>query len=165
MNGKARIASMIAAACSVAALSACGANVEARADQENQEPTTIADNSINYIEFPLVDAEATKTFYAAAFGWTFTDWGPDYVSFEGAGVAGGFNGAEAAAGVVPRQPGVLVVLYAADLERALDSVKAAGGEIVKPIFPFTGGRRFHFKDPNGNELAIWSEDPNAETDD
>lgn len=114
------------------------------------------DKTINYIEFPLVDNQATKAFYNSVFGWVFTDWGPDYLSFAGAGVEGGFNGAD---GTKPcgDGAGVLVVLYAADIEATLKTVEGAGGKITKPIFDFPGGKRFHFLDPNGNELAVWSE--------
>lgn len=111
-------------------------------------------HSINYIELPLVDAGATKTFYGQVFGWAFTEWGPNYLSFAGAGVDGGFNGEDDAR---PTAPGVLVVLYATDLEATLQKVEDAGGRIVRPPFSFPGGRRFHFHDPNGNELAVWSE--------
>lgn len=113
-----------------------------------------ADNSINYIEFPLVKMEETKRFYSEAFGWKFTDWGPNYVSFSGAGIDGGFNG-EGNAASTPS--GVLVVLYVNNLEQKLDDVKRAGGAINKPIYEFPGGKRFHFLDPNRNELAVWSE--------
>lgn len=115
---------------------------------------TNADKHINYIELPLANVAATKAFYTKAFGWAFTDWGPDYLSFDGAGIDGGFNGEASAseAGV-----GTMVVLYAEDLAQTLDTVKEAGGTISKPIYAFPGGRRFHFVDPNGNELAIWSE--------
>lgn len=111
-------------------------------------------NSINYIEFPMTDNAATKSFYGAAFGWEFTDWGPGYISFTGAGIEGGFNGLDEAA-VTP--PGVLIVLYADDLATTLAAVEAAGGKIIKPVYEFPGGRRFHFQDPNGTELAVWSE--------
>ncbi|MBC8269605.1 MAG: VOC family protein [Rhodospirillaceae bacterium] len=111
-------------------------------------------NAINYIEFPLVKNEETKQFYNQAFGWEFTQWGPKYLSFSGAGVDGGFNG-EDDAGVTP--PGVLVVLYANDLLKKCQEVENAGGKINKPIYGFPGGERFHFLDPNGNELAVWSE--------
>ena len=119
---------------------------------------TIQDRSINYIEFPMVDVEATKSFYSSVFGWEFQDWGPTYVSFSGAGIDGGFNGEDDAD---ITNPGVLVVLYAQDLEAVLADVQSAGAEILKPIYSFPGGRRFHFKDPNGNELAIWSEPEQA----
>jgi hypothetical protein len=112
------------------------------------------DRSINYIEFPLLDAEATKRFYGSLFGWQFQDWGPNYVSFNGAGVEGGFNGE---AGTPVNAPGVLVVLYARDLPAMLEAIRQAGGKILRDIYPFPGGRRFHFADPNGNELAIWTE--------
>ena len=113
-------------------------------------------NSINYIEFPLVKNEETKKFYSQAFAWEFTDWGPNYISFAGAGVEGGFNG-EDNAKVSGASNGVLVVLYADDLENTLKSVESAGGDIIKPIYDFPGGKRFHFLDPNGNELAVWSQ--------
>ncbi len=113
----------------------------------------IQDNSINYIEFPATDMEKTRRFYGAAFGWTFIDYGPTYVAFAGAGIDGGFTLDSEASGSI----GVLVVLYHHELEEIESKIKELGGEIVKPIFSFPGGRRFHFVDPNGNELAIWSE--------
>ena len=112
------------------------------------------DRTINYIEFPLKDAELTKVFYSKVFGWTFQNWGDSYLSFDGAAVEGGFNGE---AGTPVTSPGVLVVLYADDLEATLHRVKAAGGTILREPFGFPGGRRFHFSDPNGNELAVWTE--------
>ena len=121
-----------------------------------EQPEQI-DNSINYIEFPMTDVAATKKFYGDLFGWTFTDWGPSYISFEGAGVTGGFEGDSVEGAVQVNPPGVLVVLYTKDLDAKFAAVKAANGEIVKEIFDYPGGRRFHFRDPNGNELAIWSE--------
>ncbi|WP_372340452.1 VOC family protein [Parvularcula sp. IMCC14364] len=115
--------------------------------------TSRNDLGIDYIEFPATDMAATKAFYAAAFGWQFTDYGPDYASFDkaSAGMDGGFT-----TETEVRPTGTLAVLYAADLEAALEKVKAAGGEIVQDIFSFPGGRRFHFRDPSGNELAVWT---------
>jgi len=110
-------------------------------------------NSINYIEFPLVKNAETKQFYSQTFGWEFTDWGPNYISFTGAGVEGGFNGEDKAPAT---KPGVLVVLYADDLAQKQKEVAEAGGRIIKPIYEFPGGQRFHFEDPNGTELAVWS---------
>jgi predicted enzyme related to lactoylglutathione lyase len=107
------------------------------------------DGKVDYVEFPGGDITAVKAFYGAAFGWTFTDYGPDYVAFEGEGLDGGFA----------REPDVdrpVVVLYAHDLEAMQAKVSGAGGVITKPIFTFPGGRRFHFRDPAGNELAVWS---------
>ena len=109
------------------------------------------DKRIDYIEFPSTDVAATRRFYETVFGWKFEDYGPDYTSFVDGRIAGGFYKAE---GV---QHGVLVVLYAADLEAAQECVTDAGGRIVKETFSFPGGRRFHFADPGGNQLAIWSE--------
>lgn len=111
-------------------------------------------NSINYIELPMVKNAETKKFYNQVFEWEFLDFGPNYISFSGANIDGGFNGegdAKVSSG------GVLVVLYAKDLNKKLEEVKNAGGEISKPIFEFPGGKRFHFLDPNKNELAVWSE--------
>lgn len=111
-----------------------------------------SDGKLDYLEMPAggETLAGVKAFYTAAFGWRFTDYGPGYAAFE-EGLDGGFDGA-AAAGAKP-----LPVLYAQDLERTLAAVTAAGGVIVKPIFSFPGGRRFHFTDPAGNELAVWSE--------
>jgi len=112
----------------------------------------MADNQIDYIELPATDIPATKRFYEAAFGWKFTDYGTGYTSFHDGRMAGGFT-TEAPA---PSR-GLLLVLYAADLAAAQKRITEAGGKIVKAIFDFPGGRRFHFTDPNGNELAVWSE--------
>ncbi len=108
---------------------------------------------MDYIEFPATDIAATKTFYGQVFGWNFKDWGPDYVSFHDGRLGGGFT-REAK---VAQGGGTLVVLYASDLEDTYRKVKAAGGSITRETFEFPGGRRFHFADPNGNELAVWSE--------
>ncbi len=110
------------------------------------------DRRIDYIEFPATNIEATKAFYSAVFGWTFTDYGPEYTSFQDGRLAGGFALApQVTAG------GSLVVLYATDLEAMQAMVTEHGGRIVREIFDFPGGRRFHFADPNGNELAVWSD--------
>jgi predicted enzyme related to lactoylglutathione lyase len=111
-------------------------------------------HSINYIELPLADVEATKAFYGRVFGWTFHDYGPDYQSFSGAAVDGGFN--REAVASAPGS-GVLVVLYSNDLEATLKAARSAGARILKEPFSFPGGRRFHFVDPNGTEIAVWSE--------
>jgi predicted enzyme related to lactoylglutathione lyase len=110
------------------------------------------DRRIDYIEFPATDIAQVKEFYIQVFGWKFTDYGPDYTSFEDGRLAGGFWKAAPAS-----RGGTLVVIYAADLEGIEKQVRAAGGTIVKEIFSFPGGRRFHFTDPSGNELAVWSE--------
>ena len=110
---------------------------------------------IDYIEFPAIDIARTKAFYQGVFKWKFTDYGPDYSSFEDGRLTGGFR--SDAESPRPTRDGVLVVIYADDLKATLKAVSEAGGEIVKPIFEFPGGRRFHFADPSGNELAVWSD--------
>ena len=110
------------------------------------------DGRIDYVELPATDIAATKRFYTEAFGWAFTDYGPEYTSFADGRLAGGFHAAESAA-----PGGVLVVILAVDLAAAEERVRRAGGSIVRPVFSFPGGRRFHFTDPNGNELAVWSD--------
>ena len=115
-------------------------------------------NKIDYIECPATDMEATKAFYSRVFGWAFVDYGPTYTAFtkETAGRDGGFT-SETKVGPSPREGGgTLAVLYSDELEALVEKVVAAGGAIVEPIFSFPGGRRFHFTDPNGNELAVWS---------
>lgn len=109
-------------------------------------------NKIDYIEFPAVDIPKTKDFYTSVFGWKFEDYGPEYTSFSDGRLAGGFD----QSAPLPVK-GVLVVLYADDLEATKSKIQAAGATITKEIFSFPGGRRFHFMDPNGNELAVWSE--------
>ena len=110
------------------------------------------DRRIDYIEFPATDIEATKRFYEAVVGWKFTDYGPDYTSFEDGRMSGGFN-----KGTAVSSPGPLIVLYTTDLEGLREKVRSAGGDVVPDIYEFPGGRRFQFRDPNGNELAVWSE--------
>jgi len=112
------------------------------------------DKTINYIEFPLTNVSKTKAFYSSVFGWSFQDWGPNYLSFSGAGIDGGFNGEDK---TLVQKPGILVVLFSEDLDKTLTEVKAAGANVTRGIYDFPGGRRFHFIDPNGNELAIWAE--------
>ena len=106
---------------------------------------------IDYIEFAAVDLPALKQFYQQVFGWRFTDYGPHYSSFTDGRMTGGFT-TDSAAGSGP-----LVVIYATDLEAVCAQVAAAGGQITQAIFSFPGGRRFEFRDPSGNRLAVWSE--------
>lgn len=113
---------------------------------------------IDYIEFPATNIEATKRFYSQVFGWNFQDYGPDYTSFHDGRLAGGFNtAAEPTGDVGAKTRGPLIVIYASSLEGTYAKVTEAGGKIVREIFGFPGGRRFHFSDPNGNELSVWSE--------
>lgn len=107
---------------------------------------------IDYVELPSVTAhELTRGFYARAFGWEFTDFGPDYAATTTEDVDLGLNGQRDEALSAP-----LPVIQVENLEAILDAVTKAGGVIAKPIFSFPGGRRFHFIDPSGSELAVWS---------
>lgn len=110
---------------------------------------------MNYVEFPAKDIEATKAFFSNAFGWEFTDYGPDYTSFADEGLDGGFYKSDLSAST--KNGSALIVFYSNNLEETQAKVEQAGGTIIKPIFSFPGGRRFHFGDPNGNEFAVWSE--------
>ena len=114
-----------------------------------------AHEKINYVEFPSQDIAATKRFFKAAFGWTFVDYGPDYIAFSNEGLDGGFYKSEKVAST--QHGSALIVFYSKELESTRHKVETAGGAIVKPIFSFPGGRRFHFADPNGNEYAVWSD--------
>ena len=112
-------------------------------------------DKINYVEFPARDIEATKTFFTTVFGWSFNDYGPEYTAFTDQGINGGFYRSDSASSTVTG--GALIVLYSDTLEEVQERVEQAGGSILKPIFSFSGGRRFHFAEPSGNELAVWSD--------
>lgn len=109
---------------------------------------------INYIEIPSTDIELTKKFFSAAFGWSFVDYGSEYVAIEDAGLDGGFFKSDQTS--LTDNGSVLVVLYSNNLEETLEKVVLEGGKIVQDIFHFPGGRRFHFCDLTGNEFAVWS---------
>jgi uncharacterized protein len=104
---------------------------------------------ISYVELPSQDVATSKLFYGSLFGWSFQDFGPTYVAFSDAGMAGGFQGES-----TERTNAPLVVLETDDIEGLQDRLQRAGGTITAPIFSFPGGRRFHFTDPSGNELAV-----------
>jgi predicted enzyme related to lactoylglutathione lyase len=112
----------------------------------------MANNHINYIEFKAKDLVETKEFYTKAFNWSFTDYGPDYIAFSEAGIDGGFEHS-----TDEILNGTLIVLYHDDLIKIKDQIIQAKGTISKDIFSFPGGQRFHFIDPSGNELAVWSD--------
>lgn len=114
-----------------------------------------AHEKINYVEFPAKDLEKTKAFFEAAFGWTFEDYGPQYTAFSDQGLDGGFYQSPLKASTVGGS--ALLILYSNALEDTEAKVVKAGGRIVKPIFPFPGGRRFHFVEPSGNEFAVWGD--------
>jgi predicted enzyme related to lactoylglutathione lyase len=110
------------------------------------------DRRIDYIEFLTTNIDETKRFYSEVFGWEFTDYGPDYTSFSDGRLSGGFAVTSEVTGGGP-----LVVLYATNLEEIAARVRESGGRIARETFEFPGGRRFHFTDPSGNELAVWSD--------
>jgi|TARA_R110000868_G_scaffold81433_1_gene230469 predicted enzyme related to lactoylglutathione lyase len=110
------------------------------------------DNHINYVELKAKDLEKTKKFYTAAFNWTFTNYGPTYIAFSESGLEGGFEKTDNE--IIN---GALVVLFHSNLKIIKNKIIEAGGKISKDIFSFPGGHRFHFKDPSGNELAVWSD--------
>ena len=110
---------------------------------------------MNYVEFPAKDLAGTKAFFESAFGWSFTDYGPDYTAFENQGLDGGFFQSDLASST--EKGAALIVFYSDQLEATLAKVQKAGGSIIKPIFSFPGGRRFHFTEPSGNEFAVWGE--------
>jgi predicted enzyme related to lactoylglutathione lyase len=112
-------------------------------------------NKIDFIEFPAQDIEeiaSTKRFYSGVFGWSFKDWGDDYIDTTSSGLSSGFN-----ADPQHRPTKPLVVVYSHDLEITRSKILAAGGKVTKEIFSFPGGRRFHFTGLAFNELAVWSD--------
>lgn len=110
---------------------------------------------INYVEFPAKNLEVAKEFFTQVFGWSFVDYGPEYTAFSDEGVDGGFYQSDL--NVSTDNGSALIVFYSKELEQTQTKITTAGGTIVKPIFSFPGGRRFHFRDPNGNEYAVWSD--------
>ena len=116
---------------------------------------SVQHHAINYIEFTTTDIAKTKAFYATVFSWNFQEYGPDYIAFgkDHAGIDGGFRKGQPQQSQSETAP--LIVIYSQDLKSTEDAVIAAGGSIAVPTFDFPGGRRFHFTDPAGNELAVW----------
>lgn len=104
---------------------------------------------IDYIEFPSTDRAATSSFFTAAFGWGITSYGPEYDGLEAAGIDGGVDQA------AERVAATMAIIRTEDLDAAEQRVVAAGGIITRAQFDFPGGRRFHFREPGGNELAVW----------
>ena len=113
------------------------------------------DKRIDYVEFPAGDFDAVEAFYSETFGWTFTDYGPDYRAFHDGKLEGGFFRSENRS--TTSHGAALIVIYADDLEATLERVVANGGSICRDILSFPGGRRFQFLDPHGNELGVWSD--------
>lgn len=110
---------------------------------------------VNYIEFPAKNLQSTKDFFTQVFGWTFQDFGPEYSAFSNQGIDGGFFKSDLSS--LTSNGSALIVFYSNDIESTQDKVKKAHGIIVKSIYQFPGGRRFHFTEPSGNEFAVWSD--------
>lgn len=116
-------------------------------------PPAVPDRSIDYVEFATTDIDATAAFFEGAFGWRFVDYEPDYAAHVGPVISVGLRfGRPPDDSATP-----LVFVHAADLELTRVAVQSAGGEIVRPIFDFPAGRRFHAREPGGNVIAVWSE--------
>ncbi|MGY1727310.1 VOC family protein [Geodermatophilus sp. SYSU D01062] len=113
-------------------------------------------HAIDYVELTVTDLDRARRFYADAFGWRFTDYGPDYAGIQDPGdPAAEVGGLRLDDEVRPGGP--LVLLYSADLDASVDAVTSAGGRVVDGPYAFPGGRRFSFTDPSGNQLGVWSE--------
>ena len=110
---------------------------------------------LDYVEFPARDLIATRNFFKQVFGWHFEEFGPDYCAFSGQGLDGGFYRSELYS--TTQSGAALLVFYSENLEDTQARIEASGGRIVKPIFEFPGGRRFHFSEPSDNEFAVWSD--------
>jgi uncharacterized protein len=114
--------------------------------------------TIDYVEISVTDMQAAQEFYGAAFGWSFTSYGDEYAGIRTAAEAE--SEADEAGGLLLAESvtrgGPLVLLYSDDLDGTVDRVTAAGGTVVNGPYEFPGGRRFHFLDPSGNELGVWS---------
>lgn len=110
---------------------------------------------ISYAEFAATNLPATKQFFQSVFDWSFKDYGPEYMSFSNQGLDGGFYQSNLCSST--EKGSVLIVLYSDNIEATQAKIEQFGGKIVKPIFSFPGGRRFHFCEPSGNELAVWSD--------
>jgi len=110
---------------------------------------------MNYVELPAKDLAGTKAFFESVFGWSFVDYGPEYTAFENQGLDGGFFQSDLASST--EKGAALIVFYSNQLEATLAKVEKAGGVILRPIYSFPGGRRFHFTEPSGNEFAVWGE--------
>jgi predicted enzyme related to lactoylglutathione lyase len=114
--------------------------------------------TIDYVEISVTDMQAARDFYGAAFGWSFTTYGDQYSGIRTAAESGSED--EEAGGLrlaeTVTRGGPLVLVYADDIDEAVKRVTRAGGTVVNGPYGFPGGRRFHFLDPSGNELGVWS---------
>ncbi len=120
-----------------------------------QKKTMNKHETINYIEFPAENIQETKQFFTQVFNWNFEDFGPEYAAFSDQGINGGFFKSTLKANT--SKGSALIVFYSDNLEATYKKIEHFGGKIIKPIFSFPGGRRFHFTEPSGNEFAVWSD--------
>lgn len=113
-------------------------------------------HSLDYVELVVTDLEASKRFFAEAFAWSFTDYGPGYAGI----MSPRGDGSEVGGLLLADEPrpagGPLVLLYSDDLDATMSGIIAAGGTILQDPYAFPGGRRLHFSDLSGNELGVWS---------
>ncbi|KPL48685.1 glyoxalase [Xanthomonas axonopodis] len=130
-------------------------------DRLAAQASAARERRIDYVEFASIDPDASRAFFEAVFGWQFQAYGPDDLAFNDGRLDGGFYRADAPA---PAEGGPLVVLYADALAPVVERVRDAGGEIVKAVFGFPGGSRFHFREPGGSTLDVWSERSVASND-
>lgn len=114
-------------------------------------------HAIDYLEFTVTDLDRARRFYSEAFGWTFNDYGPRYAGIRNPEGADAPEVGGLALGEEVRAGGPFVLLYSTDLEQSIEAVEKSGGRVVQGPYAFPGGRRFHFTDPSGNELGVWSE--------
>ncbi|QJR80956.1 VOC family protein [Alteromonas pelagimontana] len=113
------------------------------------------DRLIDYLELPSKDLAATRRFFGKVFGWHFTDYGEEYTAFNSTAMQGGFYLNDKVS--LTATGGALVIFYCRNLEEVKQQIEQADGKIIKPIFEFPGGKRFHFTEPGGSEFAVWSD--------
>lgn len=119
-------------------------------------PLSHQHHRLDFMELSVTDLERAKSFYRDAFGWEFNHYGPSYAGIratpeEAMPEVGGFLVAEQVV-----SGGALLILYSDDLDVTEMAVTAAGGAVVRPTYDFPGGKRFEFRDTEGNVLAVWT---------
>jgi predicted enzyme related to lactoylglutathione lyase len=125
--------------------------------EDMSQPSANRHHAIDYIELTVTDLDQAKRFYSEAFGWRFNDYGPEYAGIQSPQGASAPEVGGLSKGQEVRAGGPLVLLYSTDLDRSVEAVQNAGGQVVNGPYAFPGGRRFHFTDPSGNELGVWAE--------
>ena len=125
--------------------------------KDMSQPSGHRHHAIDYVELTVTDLEQAKRFYSEAFGWRFNDYGPEYAGIQSPQGASAPEVGGLSTGQEVRAGGPLVLLYSTDLDRSVEAVQHAGGQVVNGPYAFPGGRRFHFTDPSGNELGVWAE--------